>query len=112
MERLSFTCKSCAGVVYVAGPNEGESFCRLCLDYNQTFDQATKTCKNCSTPGLVTVDTSGWTKTTYPVETCTPCDATKNEYAKKDGKNGNGTTKYTCTTCPGTIGLADISYSV
>ena len=73
MDSIDFDCKICAGI-----NNEG---CKLCYEFHHVFDQATKTCINNSVPGTVSVNTSGWTKTTYPVETFTPCDASKNESA-------------------------------
>ena len=83
------------------------SMCLNCNDANQLYDQATKKCINCSVPGLASMNTSGWTSTTYPVETCTPCDATKNEYAKGTGGYLGFEEGRTCTTCAGTIGLSE-----
>ena len=81
--------------------------CLNCNDANQLYDQATKKCINCSVPGLASMNTSGWTSTTYPVETCTPCDATKNEYAMGTGGLLGFEEGRTCTTCEGTIGLSE-----
>jgi len=89
-------CGTCPGELTTDWAN-----CYTCSRYNMKFDQATKKCVNCPVPGIVTADMSSWTETTLPVETCTPCDATKNEYAK----NGNSV-PYTCQTCAGTIGLS------
>ena len=94
---LDFTCRICAGLAPFM------EACQNCNIANQLYDQATKKCINCSVPGIASMDKSGWTLTTYPVETCKPCDATKNEYAKGNESPKSG---YTCTTCEGTIGLS------
>ena len=80
--------------------DSSSGYCENCNLHNQLFDQATKKCINCSVPGTVSnIDYSGWTKTTYPVETCIPCDARANEYFVKE--------YYGCKTCEGTIELGD-----
>ena len=101
MPSLGFTCKKCAGLTPFM------EMCLNCNDANQLYDQATKKCINCSVPGLASMNTSGWTSTTYPVETCTPCDATKNEYAMGTGGLLGFEEGRTCTTCEGTIGLSE-----
>jgi len=95
MASIDFDCKICAGI-----NNMG---CLLCYEFNHVFDQATKKCINTSVPGIVSVNTSGWTKTTYPVETLTPCDASKNEGPVFDSK----TSKLVCRECEGVIELYD-----
>jgi len=97
---LGVVCKACPGSI------EYQTRCKACSKYNETFNQATKKCVTCSVPGIVTVNTSGWTETTYPVETCTPCDAAKNEYeVGEDAESGKKT--YTCKTCEGKLELEE-----
>ena len=100
MPSLGFTCKKCAGLTPFM------EMCINCNDANQLYDQATKKCINCSVPGLASMNTSGWTSTTYPVETCTPCDAAKNEYEVGEDV-GSGKKTYTCKTCEGKLELAE-----
>jgi hypothetical protein len=97
MDSIDFDCKICAGI-----NNEG---CKLCYNYGHVFDQATKTCKNGSVPGIVSQNTSGWTKTTYPVETFTPCDASKNEGAIPNTDTGK--LVWECSACRGVVELIE-----
>ena len=92
---LGGSCRTCPGF-----PTTDWAKCYLCSRWNTKFDQATKKCVGCPVPGIVTA--SGWTETSLPVETCTPCDATKNEIAD----DSNLSKPFTCQTCKGTIGLS------
>jgi hypothetical protein len=97
---IDYTCKINPGLDPADDyyPNE------RCNYWSLTYDKVTKDCVSCPVPGLASINPDGWTKTTYPVETCTPCNAAKNEYPEWSECNaGNG---FSCIECFGVIKLS------